>query len=133
MRDQSKEVMNMSKRNIVHIEIPSSNDEESGRFYSELFGWKITQLKEMNYTMWESAELPAGGFSPVGTDATVGEVMIFVDSDDITSDLEKVKELGGEVVAPKMEIPGIGWYGIFKDLTGNKIALYTSLNLDFNK
>jgi len=128
-----KENNGMSKRNVVHIEIPSKNVEESGKFYANLFGWMITPFPEMNYTMWETKELPAGGFSLVGSDTAVGEVLFYVDSDDITADLKKVEKLGGEVVHPKAEIAGTGWFGIFKDPTGNKVALFTSSNPNFNK
>ena len=39
----------------------------------------------------------------------------------------KVESLGGEVVAPRTEIPQAGWFGVFKDPTGNRVALYTSM------
>jgi uncharacterized protein len=118
----------MSKRNIVHIEIPASNAKESAAFYNQLFGWKMEVVEEMDYTMWEPEVEPGGGFSPLGEGVKPGDVLIFVDSADIEADLQRVKELGGTVVTPKMEIPGVGWFGIFKDPVGNKIALYTSKN-----
>jgi predicted enzyme related to lactoylglutathione lyase len=40
----------MSKRNIVHVEIPAVNVEGAGKFYQDLFGWKIQPVPEMNYT-----------------------------------------------------------------------------------
>jgi predicted enzyme related to lactoylglutathione lyase len=46
---------------------------------------------------------------------------------------KKAKSLGGTIVREKTEIPGIGWFGIFKDPTGNNLAVYTSVNPDFNK
>ena len=118
----------MSKHNIVHIEIPTANADESGRFYQQLFGWKITPVPEMNYTLWEPETGPGGGFTQVGKDAKVGEVIVYVDSDDIENDLKKVEKLGGKVFVPKSEIPQTGWFGIFADPTGNMIALYTAMN-----
>jgi predicted enzyme related to lactoylglutathione lyase len=44
-----------------------------------------------------------------------------------------VEKLGGTIVRSKTDIPGTGWFGLFKDPTGNVLALYTSLNPDFNK
>ena len=123
----------MTKRNIVHIEIPSRNYEESGKFYAELFGWKITPMPEMNYMLWEPAEGPGGGFSPLGELLKVGEILIHVYSDDVDADLKKAESLGAKIVSPKQEIPGVGWFGIFEDLTGNKIALYTSMDPLYNK
>jgi predicted enzyme related to lactoylglutathione lyase len=122
----------MTKRNIVHIEIPSRSHEEAGKFYGELFGWKMTPMPEMNYMLWEPAEGPGGGFTSL-SETKVGEVLIYVDSDDIEADLKKAKSLGAKMVAPKTEIPGIGWFGVFEDLTGNKIALYTSMDPNYNK
>lgn len=45
----------MTNRNIVHVEIPSRDYEESDKFYQDLFGWKITPVPEANYTVWEAA------------------------------------------------------------------------------
>lgn len=118
----------MVRRNIVHIEIPTANFEQSGKFYEELFGWKITPVPEMNYALWEPTEGPGGGFSPLGPETKVGEVLIHVQSDDIEADLKRARALGGSILREKTEIPGIGWWGVFKDPTGNAIAVYTPLN-----
>jgi predicted enzyme related to lactoylglutathione lyase len=118
----------MSPRNIVHIEIPSSNLEQSSNFYGQLFGWKTTFVPEMNYALWGPSEGPAGGFSPIGPDVAAGQVLIHVASDDIESDLERARALGATVVRPKTEIPNIGWWGVFRDPSGNAVALFTSLS-----
>lgn len=114
----------MTKRNIVHIEIPTRNHEESIKFYEGLFGWKTEHFPDMNYTTWEADEHPGGGFS---AGSKPGEVLIHVNSDDIEADLKKAKSLGATIVREKTEIPNIGWWGVFKDPTGNMIALYTAL------
>ena len=114
----------MTKRNVVHIEIPTRNHEESIKFYKGLFGWKMEHMPEMHYTTWKADEHPDGGFS----DAKPGEVLIHINSDDIEADLKKAKSLGATIVREKTEIPGIGWWGVFKDPTGNQIALFTSKN-----
>ena len=123
----------MSKRNIVHVEIPATNVEAAGRFYQELFGWKLQHMAEMNYTMWEDGTGAGGGFPQVSDESPAGQVLIYIDSDDIEADLKKAEKLGGKVVHAKAEIPGTGWFGIFQDPTGNVIGLYTSMNPDFNK
>ena len=123
----------MSKRNIVHIEIPAVDSEKAGKFYHELFGWKIEIDTKMNYSMWAPAEGPGGGFAPITENTKPGNVLIHVDSDDIEADLKRVKALGGTVLKEKTEIPKIGWFALFKDPTGNTLALYTSMNPDYNK
>lgn len=123
----------MIKRNIVHIEIPTKNGKASGEFYEKLFGWHIVHDEQMDYTMWDPHEGPGGGFSQVDENTKAGNVMIYVNSEDIEADLKKAVELGGSIVQEKMEIPSTGWFGMFTDPTGNTIALYTSMNPEFNQ
>jgi catechol 2,3-dioxygenase-like lactoylglutathione lyase family enzyme len=67
----------MSKRNVVHIEIPAANVEAAGKFYQDLFGWKMQNVPEFDYTMWEDGSgygdawgymcgewLPKSGYQP---------------------------------------------------------------------
>jgi len=118
----------MSKRNVVHVEIPATSTEGAGKFYQELFGWKIQHMPEMNYTMWEDGSGSGGGFPQVSDENPAGQVLVYIDSDDIEADLKKVAKLGGKVLRQKTEIPQMGWFGIFKDPTGNVLALYTGMN-----
>ena len=118
----------MSKRNVVHVEIPAANVESAGKFYEGLFDWKISYMPEMNYTMWEAGDGSGGGIPGVSADNPAGQVLVYIDSDDIDTDLKKVEKLGGKVLHAKDEIPGTGWFGIFQDPTGNVLAVYTSMN-----
>ena len=123
----------MSKRNVVHVEISAANVEAAGKFYQELFGWKLRHVPEMNYTLWEAGDGTGGGFNAVSEENPAGQVLVYIDSDDIKADLKKVVQLGGKVLHEKMEIPQTGWFGIFQDPTGNVLALYTSMDPKFNK
>ena len=123
----------VSKRNVVHVEIPAADVPVAGKFYEELFGWKLHHAPEFDYTMWEDGSGSGGGFTKVTEENPVGQVMVYIDSDDIEADLKRVEQLGGSVVMPKTEIPGTGWYGVFKDPTGNVLALYTSMNPPSNQ
>ena len=123
----SKENM-MSKRNVVHVEIPAVDVQGAGRFYQDLFDWKLEHVSEMNYTMWQSSGGSWGGFPTVSDENPAGQVLVYIDSDDIDADLKHVEKLGGKVLRPKTEIPNTGWFGIFQDPTGNVLALYTGMN-----
>ena len=73
------------------------------------------------------ADPVGGGFNPVGGELNpAGTVIVYVGTDDITASLEKAEALGGKTLVPKTEIPGMGWFGIFADPTGNKIGLFTA-------
>ena len=123
----------MTKRNVVHVEIPAETVSAASKFYEELFGWKMEHAAEFDYTMWTDGSGYGGGFNKVDDHNPVGQVLVYIDSEDIEADLKKVEQLGGTVVTPKTEIPGTGWFGQFRDPTGNVLALYTSMNPEFNK
>ena len=123
----------MSKRNVVHVEIPAANVEAAGKFYQELLGWKLQHDPELNYTQWEAGDGTGGGFPEVSDEAPAGHVLVYIHSDDIETDLKNVEKLGGKVIHPKTEIPQVGWFGLFQDLTGNVLGLYTSMNPQFNQ
>ena len=123
----------MSKRNVVHVEIPAADVPGAAKFYETLFGWKMEHAAEFDYTMWSDGSGYGGGFNKVDDENPVGQVLVYINSEDIDADLKQVTKLGGTVVREKTEIPGTGWFALFKDPTGNTLALYTSQNPDFNK
>jgi predicted enzyme related to lactoylglutathione lyase len=123
----------MVKRNVVHIEIPAADLQAAGKFYEELFGWEVEHIPEMNYATWSAGPGEGGGFNPLSHDVKPNEVLIYINSEDIEGDLKRAAELGATVIQEKMEIPNVGWFGVFKDPTGNSIALYTSMNPQFNQ
>ncbi len=117
----------MADHSIVHVEIPANNPADAGKFYSDLFGWNIQVDQAFDYHMFQADPGPGGGFVKVGENSTykTGEVLIYVSTDDIDATLARVESLGGKALVPKTEIPNTGWFGIFADPTGNRIALYT--------
>ena len=85
----------MSKRNVVHIEIPAGSTQSAAQFYEALFGWKMQHVPEFDYTMWEDGGGYGGGFNKVDHDNPVGLVLVYIHSDDIDADLKQVEKLGG--------------------------------------
>ena len=118
----------MSKHPIVHIELSAKDRHVTSNFYQDVFGWKVTDMPEMNYATFEYEDGRGGGFNPVSDQNPAGTVIVYIQADDIEAALEKIVANGGKVLAPKTEIPNIGWYAFFSDPTGNNMALYKSLS-----
>ncbi|MFH1184240.1 MAG: hypothetical protein V1755_04275 [Chloroflexota bacterium] len=119
----------MSKRNIVHIEIPSANHEQAGKFYGDLFSLKITPMPEVNYALWEPEDGPGGGFSSLTEGAKVGEILIHVASDDIEAHLTRRRFLWAAQSAWKRpRFPISAGSESSRIRTGNQIAVYASKN-----
>lgn len=116
----------MTKRPIVHIEIPALDHNAAANFYFEMFGWSFTRLDEPEpYIMFETGNT-GGGFTPYDEAHRPGEILIYIASDDIDADLAKARNLGATVVQEKMEIIGVGWFAWLEDPSGNRIALWTA-------
>ncbi len=117
----------MAKYPIIHIELSARDLKETSEFYKDVFDWKIEQLKSMDYATFEAEGGPPGGFNPVSSEYPAGTVIVYIYTDDIESDLKKIVDKGGSIVSHKTEIPGTGWFGMFKDPTGNLMGLYTPM------
>ena len=121
----------MGKHSIVHVELPASDPKEAAQFYRDLFGWDTgaTPTGAGEYWAFRPDEQPGGGFNPVGEGGLgpvePGDVLVYISTDDIDATLAKAESLGAKTVTSKTEIPGIGWWGMFSDPTGNKIGLFT--------
>jgi|SRR5579859_3170898 len=123
----------MANHPVVHIDIPANDPKAASAFYADAFGWKIHVEPSFDYHMFQVEGGPGGGFVKVGEGMgghisyKPGDVLIYLDTDDIDASLAKVSAHGGKVVMPKTEIPGVGWWAVFADPTGNKLGLFTAL------
>src|SRR5436305_2315647 len=108
---------------IVHMEIPAANSSAAGKFYSEVFGWKIEADQTYNYVMFQSEGGPGGGFVEPGEGTPVeykpDRLLVYVATDDIDASLATIEARGGKTVLPKTEIPNSRWWAVFADPTGN--------------
>ena len=119
----------MSAHPIIHIEFSATDREAAGKFYSELFGWKVQQMPEMNYATIDTGQTGiGGGLNPIQENSPAGTVLVYIYSDDIDATLAKAQELGGKILMPQSEIPGVGWFGIFADPTGNQVGVFKDIN-----
>ncbi len=121
----------MQQGDFTHFEIPADDPDRAKSFYSGLFDWSFAD--------------PIPGFdgyhlftTPVGQEGMGGAIgkrgvsapeklRSYVHVDSVEAALQKVTELGGSVVEPKAEVPGQGWYGVFRDPEGNELAVWESL------
>jgi uncharacterized protein len=109
---------------IVHFEIIGSDAHQLKAFYTELFGWKVGELRpEMgNYGLidGDSSGLPGGiGQSDDGKPRS----SVYAQVPDLQASLDQAVALGGSVVMPPTEIPGVVTMAMFADPAGNVVGL----------
>jgi predicted enzyme related to lactoylglutathione lyase len=107
---------------VIHAEIRSSDPDASRAFYSELFGWTYADGALPGYTFVNpdvEGALPTA-ISPLQGDDDA--VIWFVGVQDVRAALAKAEELGGTIVQPAQEVPGVT-FGVLADPQGHKIGV----------
>lgn len=121
---------------VSHFEIPFDDAERAYRFYREAFGWMITDMAEMDYTMVSTGPtMDDGQPTDVGyigggmfkREAQLDRPVITIVVDDLAESLAKVVELGGHAVIERQEVGGFGLAAYVKDSEGNLIGLWQDL------
>src|ERR1700712_5883122 len=99
----------MSDR-VVHFEVPFDDGDRARSFYKEIFGWDVTEMPEMDYTMVTSG--PSGDNGPTEPGYINGGMtskssipasgpVITIGVDDIDATLIKIEETGGSRLRDK--------------------------------
>jgi predicted enzyme related to lactoylglutathione lyase len=118
---------------IVHVEIPAADRAALSEFYKNIFGWTLTHNQAFDYMQFNPGEGADGAF--VGNQSAPGDEfgwagagpnspIVYIGTEDVPGDLAKIEAAGGQVLMPAMEIPGVGWMGLFRDPSGNHMGLF---------
>jgi predicted enzyme related to lactoylglutathione lyase len=109
---------------VVHFEILGKDGRKLQEYYANLFGWKINADNPMAYGLVDPEQGGIGG----GIGGTEGQpsVTVYVEVKDLQAALDKAVALGGKVVTPVTEIPGMVTFAQFQDPEGNVIGLIKS-------
>ena len=114
---------------VVHFEIPTDDPERAIGFYGDVFGWQFTKWDgpQPYWLIRTGTEGPGidGGMMQRATGPGAWTVNT-VDVPDVDEYARKVVEKGGEVVVPKMAIPGVGWLAYCKDPDGNVFGIHAA-------
>lgn len=108
-------------RPVMHFEIGCKNSEETQKFYSELFDWKMEVMGPAAMIAAESGGIPghivAFGHEPHNF------TIFYVGVEDVAAYLQKATALGGKTLVPPVEIP-TGTFAWMQDPEGNTVGLW---------
>lgn len=108
----------------IHFEMHSADPGVTLTFFENLFGWK-TKKWEGPVEYWVVSTGSGAGIdggilkSRDGNPRTVNTIQV----DSVDKYTEKATKAGGQVVVPKMAIPGVGWLAYCTDPTGNLFGI----------
>ena len=107
---------------IVHFDIPSDKPERAQKFYQDVFGWEFAKWDgPMEYWMVKTGENDTPGINGGLARRMPGQIGMIntIDIPSIDEYIVKIQSNGGQILVPKMEIPGVGHYATCMDTEGN--------------
>jgi predicted enzyme related to lactoylglutathione lyase len=106
---------------IVHFEIRADDPDAARAFYGKLFEWEYPEGGLPGYTYVQSVEgAVPGGIGPRQGGPSL--VTFFVGVDDVEQTLKRAEELGGSIVQPATQVPGVT-FGLFADTEGHIVGV----------
>jgi predicted enzyme related to lactoylglutathione lyase len=112
-------------------ELATTDHESAFDFYADLFCWQKTEAMDMGeagiYQMYGCGAFPLGGmYNKPAEMPAPPHWLHYIKVEDVNATVEKVKELGGQVLAGPMEVPGGDWIAQCMDPQGAAFALHSS-------
>lgn len=122
---------------VVHFEVPFDDGDRARAFYKDAFGWNLTEMPEMSYTVVSTGPtgdegMPnepgyiGGGMFERG-DSPARTPVITIDVESIDTALAKIEKLGGSTVVAKEAVGEMGFAAYFNDPEGNLMGLWENV------
>ena len=108
---------------VIHAEIRSQDPDATRKFYADLFGWAVASEGAFpGYTFIDTGVEGGTNVAISPRQADRDEVLFFVAVDDVAATLARAEKLGGTVIQPEQQVPGVS-FGVFADAQGHQIGI----------
>ena len=103
-------------------ELMTKDTAAAKEFYTKLLDWESREMPMPDgaYTIFKAGDKDAGGMMAITPE--MGEIpshwMSYIAVDDVEARSKLAGELGGNVLVPPTDIPGVGRFSIIQDPTG---------------
>jgi predicted enzyme related to lactoylglutathione lyase len=118
---------------VVHFEIHASDPPRLVKFYTDVFGWKITHMPQMQYWLIDTGDASAPGINgglmqrkgpKPEKGQSVNAHVCTVDVPSVDDYWKRALAEGASPAMPKMTIPGVGYVAYVLDPDGNIFGIY---------
>lgn len=110
----------------VHFDVPADDPARARNFYGKVFGWKFDKWEgPMEYWMAKTGDEKQPGINGGLCQRMPGQMGITntIDVPSVDEFSKKIQSEGGKVIAPKMPIPGVGYFAQCQDTEGNVFGI----------
>lgn len=111
-------------------ELMTTDAKAAATFYGALFGWKsdAMDMGSGTYHVQKIGDTAIGGIMDMPPDAPKGMPPVwgcYVTVDKVDETVAQAEKLGGRVVMPIMQVPGVGRMAVIADPQGAVISVIT--------
>ena len=107
-----------------HVSIPTTNFKKAKKFFGETFGWTFEEGPTRSYLLFRTPSHPNGSFYLVKKMPKKGQVLVYIEVDDIGSKLKEIRKAKGKVIEKKTRIKPMGWFARFATPDGCHLSLW---------
>ena len=111
---------------IIHFEINADNIDRVINFYKKTFNWNIEKWKGP-IPYWN---VEAGNEDEQGINGGIQKreekgdhIFNYIGVSSVDKYAKEIEKNGGKLVSPKITVPGVGYFYMFKDTEGNKLGI----------
>jgi len=114
---------------VVHFEIAVDDPDRAAKFYSGVFGWEFTNSCAISDEPQDYWLARTGAPDQPGIDGALmhrqadEHIVNTIDVPSVDEFSARVTANGGQIVVPKMAVPGIGYMAYFRDTEGNMFGM----------
>ena len=110
---------------IAHFEINADDIERVKKFYEKTFDWEIEKWEGGEYWTIKAGEDDEGGINGglQKREDPEDQVLNYITVKSAEDAKVRIEEYGGTIVSPKITVPGVGHFYMFKDTEGNKLGI----------
>jgi predicted enzyme related to lactoylglutathione lyase len=89
-------------------QLNTGDPERAERFYADVFGWRFESVEGGDLPYWGiyNGDRLNGGMMPLPDGDTPPHWLVYFGSENVDDDAGRIGELGGQVMAPPMSVPG---------------------------
>lgn len=111
----------------VHLDLSTDDVGAAKKFYKSVFDWSFKDFPQMQWTGIDVGKGVGGGIGKKQMPTQPTAWTAYVDVADVKKTIAKAKKAGATIVVPHMEVPNLGYLGVFVDPQGATIGVWQSM------
>jgi predicted enzyme related to lactoylglutathione lyase len=110
----------------VWYDLSTTDPAGAKAFYGKVVGWGTQEWEPLSYTMWTANGTPIGGIMPPApANAKIPpHWLAHITVPDVDATVKQATSLGGRILSPAADIPGVGRYAVLSDPQGAAFAVF---------